>query len=175
MLHRLRIPLLLLSACVVAFAACKKKMSSDAPLPDTYFPVVAMSSDNFVLYGLNPATLERVWEFSMPPDTFNVPAQHKILKPSPLVYNDMVYQVAVNSDTIYKLNAFTGQLVKKMVLPGHSAVSLPGHFFTCMATPIAGAIVLFGFNDAVRSVITIIAVAVVTDTPPVVISIYFPL
>ena len=28
-----------------------------------------------------------------------------------------------------------------------------------MATPIAGAIVLYGFNDAVRSTITIIAVA----------------
>ena len=29
-----------------------------------------------------------------------------------------------------------------------------------MATPIAGAIVLYGFNDAVRSTITIIAVAI---------------
>ena len=31
-----------------------------------------------------------------------------------------------------------------------------------MATPIAGAIVLFGFNDATKSIITIIVVAVVS-------------
>lgn len=145
-----------MTACVVAFAACKKKMSSDAPLPDTYFPVVAMSSDNFVLYGLNPATLERVWEFSMPPDTFNVQAQHKILKPSPLVYGDFIYQAAVNSDTIYKINAKTGKLYKKMWLPGHTQVNPPFHFFTVMATPVADGslIYLATTNDTIYAIDT---------------------
>jgi outer membrane protein assembly factor BamB len=113
-------------------------MSSDDPLPDTYFPCVVISSDNFVLYGLNPATLERLWEFSMPSDTFAVPANVKILKPSPLVYGDFIYQAAVNSDTIYKINAKTGKLVKKMwINDGHTTVSPPAHYFTVMGTPIA--------------------------------------
>ncbi len=156
MLRRLRIPLLLLSVGVLSFAACKKNMSSDDPLPDAYFPTVLMSSDNFVLYGLHPVTGARVWEFSMPSDTFNIPQKWRILKPSPLVYNDMVYQAAVNSDTIYKLNAKTGALVKKMVLPGHTTVSPPGHFFTVMATPIAdaGLIYLATTNDTLYAIDT---------------------
>lgn len=138
MMKRIKIPLLLSFAAAVSMFACKKQMSSDDPLPESYYPVVAMSSDNFVLYGINPGTREKIWEYSMPSDTFMVAANVKLLKPSPLMYGDMLYQAAVNSDTIYKLNAKTGKLVKKMwVDDGHTTVTAPSHYFTVMGTPIA--------------------------------------
>lgn len=156
MLHHYKKVLFALSLIALTVGACKKNISSDAPLPNSYYPSVIIGSDNFVLYGIDPHTGSRNWEFSMPADTFAVASNFKHFKPSPLVYNDMVYQVAVNSDTIYKLNGFTGKLVKKMVLPGHSAVSLPGHFFTCMATPIADGnlIYLATSNDTLYAIDT---------------------
>ncbi len=134
---------------LIQFAGCKKKMSSDAPLPDSYYPSIVLGSDNFVLYGIDPSTGKKNWEYSMPSDNVGAIAGWNYFKPSPLIYNDRVYQVAVNSDTIYKLNAKTGALVSKMTLPGHDAVPFPGKFFTCMATPIAdnGKIYLATTND----------------------------
>ncbi len=141
--------LLPFTAVLLCTSSCSKKMSSDNPLPTSYYPSVVMGSDNFVLYGIDPGTGKKNWEYSMPADPFLVPDAYKYFKPSPLIYNNMVYQVAVNSDTIYKLDAKSGALVKKMVLPGHYSVTPPMQFFTCMATPIAdnGLIYLATTND----------------------------
>lgn len=156
MVHPWKKILLSLSAAAFLFTACKKNMSNDNPLPTSYYPSIIMGSDNFVLYALNPGTGAKNWEYSMPTDTFNVPVGWRYFKPSPLIYNNMVYQVSVSSDTIYKLNAKTGALVKKMVLPGHTSVPYPGKFFTCMATPMAdaGIIYLATTNDTIYAIDT---------------------
>jgi len=141
---------------MIFFAACKKNFSSDNPLSTAYYPNIVLGSDNFVLYSVDPNTGKKNWEYSMPSATFNVLPNWKILKPSPLIYNDMVYQAAVNSDTIYKLNAKTGALVAKMTLPGHSTVSAPNHFFTVMGTPMADGklIYLATTNDTLYAIDT---------------------
>jgi len=49
---------------------------------------------------------------------------------SPLIYNNMVYMGSINSDTIYKINGYTGALVKKMLIDPHG-------YFTMQSTPLA--------------------------------------
>ena len=128
--------LLSLSATILFFTACNKKMSSDNPLATNYYPSVIISSDNNVIYAVDPNTGKKNWEFSMPP---LVPLAIYVLKPSPLIYNDMIYMASTASDTLYKINAKTGVLVKKITVtipvPGSTPVAAPP--FTVVATPIA--------------------------------------
>jgi len=143
--------LLLVLGIVVSIAACKKKTSTDDPLAISNPPSVIIGSDNFVLYGINPSTHARNWEFAMKNDISNVPnALFLTFRPSPIVYGDRVYQVAVNSDTIHKINALTGALVANYVLPGRPA---PASF---TATPLAenGILYFACTNDTVYAVDT---------------------
>jgi len=134
--------LISLSVASLLFTACKKNFSSDNPLPASYYPSVIISSDNNVVYAINPGTGARNWQYALPNDSNNtgIPTP---LKPSPLVYNEMVYLATFNTDTIYKLNSKTGVLYAKMTVSGHNTVSFPGHFFTVIATPIADANILY--------------------------------
>lgn len=72
----------------------------------------------------------------------------------PLTQIDLIAKYPVQ---LYGTNAIIGVVNACIVTFSGLVIGVKG-----MATPIAGAIVLFGFNDAVRSVITIIAVAVVS-------------
>jgi outer membrane protein assembly factor BamB len=112
----------------VLFTACKKQYSSDKPLPTSYYPSIIISSDNQVVYGIDPGTGKKNWEFSMP-HLIGVPTT--TFTPSPLLYNEMVYLTAINSDTIYKINSKTGALVAKMTLTPYT------NFLGVIATPIA--------------------------------------
>lgn len=147
MLYRLKSTFLLLAAIGIAFAACKKKMSSDNPLPTSYYPSIVISSDNMVVYGIDPGTGKKNWEFGMP-DTGTAPS---FFKPSPLVYHDMVYMCHVFSDTVYKVNGRTGALVSKLYFPGY-----PAHSFGVIATPIAEGNLLYlaTTNDTVYAIDT---------------------
>jgi outer membrane protein assembly factor BamB len=117
-------------SCAIAalfFTACKKKFSSDNPLPTSNYPSVVISSDNNIVYGIDPTTGKPNWQYSMPNNTGSTsPA----FKPSPLVYHNAVYMVSAATDTIYKLDANTGKLIKKLLVTGNP-------FFTMIATPIA--------------------------------------
>ena len=109
--------LLSLSAVTLVFTACTKKSSSsnnDNPLPTNYNPSIIISSDNSIVYAIDPVTGKRNWEFDF---------LHSAVKGSPIVYNGMVYVVCAggnpislttSGDTLYKLNAKTGKLVMKM-------------------------------------------------------------
>lgn len=72
----------------------------------------------------------------------------------PLTQIDLIAQYPIQ---LYGANAIIGVVNACIVTFSGLVIGVKG-----MATPIAGAIVLFGFNDALRSVITIIAVAVVS-------------
>jgi outer membrane protein assembly factor BamB len=133
MLYRWRNLFVMLVAAVLFVAGCKKQFSSDNPLPTSYYPSIILSSDNKVVYAVDPGTGKKNWEFSMPVGLTN-PSIY--FAPSPLVYNNMVYMGAYNSDTIYKINGKTGALVKKMII-------YPYAYFTLQSTPIADGKLLY--------------------------------
>ena len=89
----------------VVFMACDKKSSSDLPLTATYNASVYMGGDNHIVYAIDPMTGLKNWEFST----------SAAIQASPLIYNEMLYvgaNGATYGDTLYKLNAQTGQVLK---------------------------------------------------------------
>ena len=133
---------ILLSVTILAvfFTACKKNFSSDKPLPTSYYPSVVISSDNSVVFGIDPGTGLKNWQYSLPHDTGILATP---FKPSVLIYHERAYVTAVNSDTVYKLNANTGALIAKLTVGPHVTVSYPFHFFTMVSTPIADGSMLY--------------------------------
>jgi outer membrane protein assembly factor BamB len=134
-----------LSAATLVLGSCtKSKTSTDAPLPTSYTPSIIISSDNNVLYGINPTNGSRNWELGLP-NTVTVPILGAIdFKPSPLLYNEMIYQPSAFSDTIYKINSKTGTIVAKIVLP-------TAGLFTVESTPVASGNLIFltTMNDSI--------------------------
>ena len=128
MLQRYTKFILTCCAASLIFASCKKGgQSSDEPSVPTYSQSVIIGSDNGVLYAYNPGTHLKNWETSLPASIYA----------SPLVYRGRVYVGTVTlpplfgaCDTLYKLNANTGAIVKKMTIIGASV-------FSIRATPIA--------------------------------------
>jgi eukaryotic-like serine/threonine-protein kinase len=133
MSHRRRNILLSLLVISFFFDGCKKSMSSDSPLPASYYPSVIINSDNNVIYAVDPGTGKKNWEYSLPHPTGVIGTY---FAPSPLVYRGMVYMATPFSDTIYKINAKTGVLVKKLVTDPHN-------FYSMQATPIADGKLLY--------------------------------
>ncbi len=125
--------LLTLTAASLIFAGCRRNFSHDNPIPDSYYPSIVLSSDNRVVYAIDPGTGKKNWEYSLPVSIVPTPVE---FAPSPLIYNDRVYMASVNSDTIYKLNAKTGALVAKLV-------TNPYFNFTMQSTPIADGNLLY--------------------------------
>lgn len=120
--------LLLVSAAVTMLVACGKKQSEDSPQPTSYSPSVFIGSDNGVLYAYHPSTGAKNWELGLPAS----------IVASPLLLNGHLYVGTTNNppfagfrDTLYKINAFTGALQKKIRFPGAS----PNYSF--LGTPVA--------------------------------------
>ncbi len=120
---------IVLSVCTASLllSACGKKQSDDAPQTTSYSPSVIIGSDNGVLYAYQPTTGIKNWELGLPSSIYA----------SPLLYNEMLYVGTIklppfvgNCDTLYKINANTGVLIKKMTIAGASP-------FSIKATPIA--------------------------------------
>ena len=72
----------------------------------------------------------------------------------PLTQIDLIAQYPVQ---LYGINAIIGMVNASIVTFVGLVINVTG-----MATPIAGAIVLFGFNNAVKTIVTIIVVAIVS-------------
>ena len=134
MSHRWSSLILSLAIAVILFTSCGKKYSSDKPLPVSYYPSVIISSDDYVVYAINPATGLKNWQFSMPYNALGTAGAP--FKPSAIVYHERVYLTAANSDTVYKLNSNTGALIAKLVPTGNPV-------FTVIGTPIADANLLY--------------------------------
>ncbi len=128
--------LLSLSAASLVVTSCSKKISSDNPLPTTYIPSVIISSDNNVLYGIDPSSGKKNWEYALP---FHAAASGIVFMPSPLLYHEMIYQPSAYSDTIYKINSETGAIVKKIVLLDPTITTPTPLLFNVQSTPIADA------------------------------------
>jgi len=124
--HRIN-TILSLAAVTLILAACSKNYSKDTPLPTTYNPSVIISSDNQILYAVDPATGKKNWQlsFSYLPNLSN---GH--YKPSPLLYNGSIYLVANNSDTLYKINSKTGAITQAITNSNNDS-------YSSIATPTA--------------------------------------
>lgn len=119
--------LLSVSVASLVLASCGKKQSEDAPLAPSYSPSVIMGSDNGVLYAYHPNTGVKNWELGLPASVYA----------SPCLYDGMLYVGTVKlpplagfCDTLYKINAKTGKVIKKITISG-----APG--FSVKATPVA--------------------------------------
>ena len=156
---KLSIILSLSAVSILYFAACKKQSSTDTPLPTSYYPSIIINNDNQVVYALNPSSGQKNWQFGM-----FVPAGYSLLtptvpivyNPSPLLYNESVYIAysqhdPTRTDTVFKVNARTGALIKK-ITPN------PNEIFNIQATPIANGNLLYvagaGVNNELYAIDT---------------------
>jgi eukaryotic-like serine/threonine-protein kinase len=89
---------------VLFFSCSKPTQSSDAPFTPSYNPSVIVGSDNHVIYALNPLTAIKNWEYGFSGPIFA----------SPMLYNEMLYVACSTGDTLFKLDAHTGTLIKKI-------------------------------------------------------------
>ncbi|MFT4062290.1 MAG: PQQ-binding-like beta-propeller repeat protein [Edaphocola sp.] len=83
--------------CATGLYSCKD-YSSDEPLPDVYTQTLYVSSNNQIVYALDPLTGEKKWQFSVDGE----------VHATPLVYNNKVY-IATATGVVYKLNTLTGE------------------------------------------------------------------
>ncbi len=118
--------LLTLSAATLLFASCSKKLSTDTPLPTNYYPSVIISSDNQILYAFDVTNKQMHWQLSF---SYLPHYNNTDYTPSPVYYNGRVYMAAVNSDTLYKIDARTGVIVQTIVNPN-------GDSYRSVATPV---------------------------------------
>lgn len=105
--------------------SCKREYSPDKPPTPVYAPSIIVGSDNVVVYALDPATGDKNWELAFPSP----------LKASPLLYGNFVYLASSLGDTLYKVNAKTGEIVKKITYAGGGVGTT--------ATPIADANLIY--------------------------------
>ena len=117
--------LLSLLATSLLFTACKKEYSKDETLPAVYSPSIIVGSDNQVIYALNPANGDKNWELAM----------SSPIIASPIVYGGMAYIANSTRDSIYKVNAKTGEVVQRITFSGGGA--------GVTATPIADGNLLY--------------------------------
>ena len=103
--------LLILFATSMLLGSCKRNYSTDAPIPAVYSPSIIIGSDNFVVYALDPSNGSKNWELALPCP----------LMASPLLYGNFVYLANSTRDTLYKVNAKTGEIVKKITYAGGGA------------------------------------------------------
>lgn len=115
------VALLVLSG--VLFSACRKsEFSDDAPLPETFGPLVYVTSQNNFLYALDPQTGNKRWELKLPLAG---------LQANPVVIGDYLY---LAMDSLYKIDAKRGKIVRRFDKPYFSG------FYT---TPYADGNVLY--------------------------------
>jgi eukaryotic-like serine/threonine-protein kinase len=129
MLQRWSQIILPLSCLVLFFSSCSKKTgtSTDTPLPTPVSPSIIITSDNQVVYALDPTTGAKHWELPLPVIAGNPNVE---FAPSPLLYKGRLYITTINSDTVYKINPQTGTIVRKLT-------PVAANSFTVKATPIA--------------------------------------
>ncbi len=105
MLKRWIKSLALVTTVCVLFANCKKNtFSADEPLNDVYTPSVFISSNNKILYALDPSTGNYKWQLNI--------GNNMIA--TPVVAGDFLYLPTI--DTLFKVNVKTGKIIKPLLL-----------------------------------------------------------
>lgn len=74
-----------------------KDYSKDTPLPDIYTPTLFVSSNNEIVYALDPISGEKKWKFSVDGE----------VQATPMIYRKSLY-VGTSNGTLYNLNPQTG-------------------------------------------------------------------
>lgn len=74
-----------------------KDYSPDTPLPEEYSRTLFVSSNNQIVYALDPISLEKKWKFSVNAEVTS----------TPMIYNKALY-VGTTSGTLYSINVETG-------------------------------------------------------------------
>lgn len=77
--------------------SCKKDYSADTPLPNIYTPTLFVSSDNQIIYALDPISGDKKWKMSVDAG----------VTATPMVYNNNLY-VGTTAGTLYSINRQTG-------------------------------------------------------------------
>jgi|GEM_PF-707106 len=143
MLSKKGIQLLFIFCLMFVFSKCSKPGTDSGPLPSNYNASVYIGGDNHILFAINPVNGKKNWQYNF----------GSAITASPLIYNECLY-IGTNStanvgtpgstsypDTLYKLNAQTGALIKYF--------SDGTHPFHVISTPTAsgGSIFLAGDNN----------------------------
>ncbi len=92
---------------LAGFSSCKKEYSNDEPFPDNYSQTLFVSSDNKVVYALDPSTGKRKWEYIV----------SSAVKSTPVKYSNALWVAAIDG-TVYKLDPHKGTLISKITFPG---------------------------------------------------------
>lgn len=95
-------------AATASIVSCKKEYSSDEVLPTSYSPSVVVGNNNNVLYALNPQTGEKNWEIGLSSPVIA----------SPILLKGSVYACSSQRDTLYKIDAKTGKMLRKITFAG---------------------------------------------------------
>jgi outer membrane protein assembly factor BamB len=102
MLQRWLKTLTAVSLTCVLFSACKKNTySSDEPLIASNTPSVFISSQNKILYALDPVSGKQKWQYNL----------HSNVVATPIVIGDFLFVASL--DTVFKLDVNKGTLVRK--------------------------------------------------------------
>jgi outer membrane protein assembly factor BamB len=100
-------------------SACKKNTySTDEPLVSSTTPSIFVSSQNKILYALDPATGKYKWEYNL----------KSVTVATPIVIGDFLYVPTL--DTLFKFDVKKGTKLKAIALPnafGYSVSPLPGY------------------------------------------------
>ena len=82
---------------LTGLSSCKKDYSKDTPLPDVYTPTLFVSSDNQIVYALDPISGEKKWKVTVDAG----------VTATPMIYNKTLY-VGTTAGTLYALDAQYG-------------------------------------------------------------------
>lgn len=105
MLQRWLKTLTAVSLTCILFSACKKnKYSADEPLIPSNTPSVFISSQNRILYALDPVTGKQKWQVNL----------HSNVVATPIVVGDLLYVPSL--DTLYKIQVHSGFVMSRYVL-----------------------------------------------------------
>ena len=103
-----------------------KDYSPDTPFPDVYGQTVFVSSNNQIVYAINPANAERIWKFVVDGEVHATP-----------VLNQKALYVASTTGTVYKIDAQYGTETTKRSF-GSSIVGTPYFYNNTMLLIAAG-------------------------------------
>lgn len=78
---------------LAGFTSCKKEYSPDDPLPDVYTQTLFVSSNNQIVYALDPVSGERKWKFPVAGE----------VHATPVYYNKNVY-IATIAGILYRID-----------------------------------------------------------------------
>jgi outer membrane protein assembly factor BamB len=95
------------AACLAGFSACNKEYSPDTPFPKVYTPTIYTSSNNKIVYALDPKTGERKWK---------LPVNGEV-HATPVLFANALW-VGTSAGWLYKINYEDGVFIDSSNMGG---------------------------------------------------------